>query len=284
MDEKELKVSFLSKKEYACPVCEAAFHKEELLSGGGRLIASVLTNELHRLYEPSAKYGEVYPLAYQSVVCPECWFASMDADFSALPERTRELALKDRDRRIEDTQRIFPGVDFHQPRNLMNGAASLYLTLRCYDFYDKETSPTIKQGLAALRAAWLLDDLDKKYTGQHYDWLALLFRRKAQYFYNEAISREQTGRETLSGIKIFGPDTDKNYAYEGVLYICAYLRYKYGPSDNSAQRTSSLEDARRTIAKMFGMGKSSKDKPGPLLEHAREIYDAINKELKEIDV
>jgi uncharacterized protein (DUF2225 family) len=60
------------------------------------------------------------------------------------------------------------------------------------------------------------------------------------------------------------------------------LQYNYGPA-NGAQRKSSLENARRTIAKMFGMGKSSKDKPGPLLEHSRELYDTINKELNEFD-
>ncbi|MDR1239835.1 MAG: DUF2225 domain-containing protein [Treponema sp.] len=282
-DDKDLKVSFLSKKEYVCPVCEAEFHKEELLSGGGRLIAGALTEELHRLYEPSVKYGEVFPLVYQATVCPECWFASMDADFSLLPEKNRELAGEDRERRIADAQLIFPRLDFHESRGLTEGAASQYLVLRCYDFYEKAASPTIKQGLAALRAAWLLDDLDRKEPGRHYDWLAILFRRKAQFFYAEAIAREQNGRETLSGMKIFGPDTDKNYFYEGVLYLSAYLQYKYGPVNDSAQRKISLEEARRTIAKLFGMGKSSKEKPGPLLEHAREIYDAINKDLNEFD-
>ncbi|MDR1100320.1 MAG: DUF2225 domain-containing protein [Treponema sp.] len=282
-DERDLKVSFLSKKEYTCPVCETAFHKEELLSGGGRLIAGALTDELHRLYEPSAKYGEVFPLAYQAAVCPECWFASMDADFSLLPEKERPTAFNDRDKRIADTRLIFPALDFHEPRGLAEGAASQYLVLTCYEYYSKETSPTIKQGLAALRAAWLLDDMDRKNSGQHYDWLAVLFRRKAQFFYSEAIAREQSGRESLSGIQGFGPDTDKNYAYEGVLYLTAYLQYKYGPAGDPARRKISLEEARRTIAKLFGMGKSSRDKPGPLLEHAREIYDAINKELNEFD-
>ncbi|MDR2160183.1 MAG: DUF2225 domain-containing protein [Treponema sp.] len=282
-DKQDLKISYLSKKEFTCPVCGTAFHKEELLSGSGRLIAGALTGELHRLYEPSAKYGEIYPLAYQAVVCPECWFASMDADFLLLPEKNKERALTDRERRVADTGLIFPVIDFHEPRGLVEGAASQYLVLRCYDFYEKESSPTIKQGLAALRTAWLLDEIDRKRPGQHYDWLAVLFRRKAQYFYNEAIAREQRGRETLSAMKVFGPDTDKNYSYEGVLYLCAYLSYKYGPSHDAARRTATLEEARRTIAKMFGMGKSSKDKPGPLLEHAREIYDAINKELNEID-
>jgi uncharacterized protein (DUF2225 family) len=207
----------------------------------------------------------------------------METDFALLPEKSKGLVMKDKERRIADTECIFSALDFHEPRGLNEGAASQYLTLRCYDFYSKETSPTIKQGLAALRAAWLLDDLDRKNPGQHYDWLALLFRKKAQFFYAEAIDREQNGKETLSGMKIFGPDTDKNYAYEGVLYLSAYLQYKYGPANESAQRKTSLENARRTIAKLFGMGKSSKDKPGPLLEHSRELYDTINKELNEFD-
>lgn len=283
MDDKELKISFQSKKDYTCPVCETVFHKEELFTGGGRLIAGKLTEELHRLYEPSVKYGEVFPLIYQAAVCPKCWFASMDTDFALLPTRNKELVMDDYDKRVTDTQSIFPNIDFNQPRNLTSGAASQYLVLRCYDFYTKEQSPTIKQGLAALRTAWLLDDLHNKFPGQHYDWLAALFRKKAEYFYNEAIAREQNGKENLSGMKAFGPDTDKNYSYEGVLYLSAYLRYKHGASAGIDQRKATLQDARRTIAKMFGMGKSSKDKPGAFLELARTIYDAINKELGEMD-
>ncbi|MCL2801108.1 MAG: DUF2225 domain-containing protein [Treponema sp.] len=278
-EDKDLKVTFQSKKEFECPVCISRFHKEELFSGGGRLIAGKLTEELHRLYEPSAKYGVIFPLVYEAIVCPECWFSSMEADFSLLPVDKRETAKNDIDKRMKETQLIFPNVEFHENRTLMDGAASLYLTLRCYDYYNKQTSPTIKQGLAAIRCAWLLDELDKKYPGQHYDWVAMLFRKKSQYLYNEALSREQSGRETLSGIKVFGPDTDKNYSYEGMLYMCAYLRYKYGPAHDEATRTTSLEEARRTIAKLFGMGKSSKDKPGAFLEHARTLYDTINKEL-----
>jgi uncharacterized protein (DUF2225 family) len=280
-EDKELKITFQSKKEYKCPVCGCEFHREELLSGGGRLIAGKLTEELHRLYEPSVKYGEIFPLIYQSIVCPECWFSSMEGDLSLLPADKREKVLNDGEKRIKDTRLIFPNVDFHENRTLMEGAASQYLTLRCYDFYNKQTSPTIKQGLAALRCAWLLDELDKKFPGQHYDWLGVLFRKKAEYLYNEALAREQSGKETLSGIKVFGPDADKNYSYEGMLYICAYLRFNFGPAHDAEQRKSSLEDARRTIAKLFGMGKTSKDKPGAFLEHARKLYDTINAHLVE---
>jgi uncharacterized protein (DUF2225 family) len=282
VDEKELKVSFLSKKEYECPVCGALFHKEELLSGGGRLIAGPMTEELHRLYEPSVKYGEVYPLVYQAAVCPECWFAAMDQDFEELNGEGVVKARNDREDRVRDVRRIFGNLDFSSPRGLAEGAASQYLTARCYGYFDKNFSPTIKQGLSSLRAAWLFDELDKKHPRQHYDWLAVLFRRKAQFLYNEAIRLENSGRETLSAVKSFGPDTDKNYAYEGVLYLCAYLRCKFGPSE-PAQRRAALEEARRTIAKIFGMGKSSREKPGPLLDRARQVYELINRELNESD-
>jgi uncharacterized protein (DUF2225 family) len=282
-DEKELKISFQSKEEYICPICGTNFRREELLSGSGRLIAGELTDELHRLYEPSVKYGEVYPLAYQATVCPECWFAAMDKDFLGLPKSAFEYIMGDREKRMHDVGIIFPSVDFNEPRSLMSGAASLYLVVRCYDFYPKDFSPTIKQAIAALRAGWLLEDLDKKLPGQHYDWLTQLFKKKAQFLYNEAIRREQSGKENLSGLKIFGPDTDKNYAYEGALYLSALLKVRYGPSVDQAQRAQSLEEAKRTIAKIFGLGKSSKAKPGPLLEHARALYDSINKELKTDD-
>jgi len=282
-DEREPKISFMSKKVYECPACDGVFNKEELRAGGGRLIAGALTDELHRLFDPSAKYGDVYPLAYYMMVCPDCWFASTEADFPLLPKAKRTPAFADRSGRKEDALLIFPDVDFSRPRGLMEGAASLYLGLRCYDFYGKEFSPTIKRGITALRCAWLLDELHKKLPGENYDWLALLFRKKAQYFYAEALAKEQAAVETMSAIKNFGPDIDKNYSYEGMLYICAYLRFKYGPPALTTEdRVVSLEEARRTIAKVVGMGKKSSDKPGAFLDQARKIYYAINAELEEV--
>jgi uncharacterized protein (DUF2225 family) len=283
MNNEERKISFQSKEELVCPICETAFHREELLSGSGRLIAGAITDELHRLYEPSAKYGEIYPLVYQATVCPECWFAAMDRDFLDLPKQVREQVRDEQNPRMSDVKLIFPKVDFYEPRGLINGAAAQYLVVRCYDYFPKEFSPTIKQGLAALRGGWLLDEIDKKNPGLHFDWLALLFKKKAQFFYSEAIRREQTGKEPLSGIKNFGPDTDKNYSYEGALYLSGLLRLKYGPRDNSELRIESLREVKRTIAKLFGLGKSSKSKPGPLLEHARDLYDGISRELNEVD-
>ena len=38
-----------------------------------------------------------------------------------------------------------------------------------------------------------------------------------------------------------------------------------------------LSESKTAIARIFGLGKSSKNKPGPLLEHARNLYDNLSK-------
>ena len=282
--EKELKLSFQSKEEYTCPACEKVFNREELLSGSGRLIAGKLTEELHRLYEPSKKYGDVYPLSYVATVCPECWFAAVDKDFTDAPKAVRDAADCDREVRIAETKLVLPQTDFYKPRDIFTGTASSYLLVRCYEYFPKEFSPTIKQAIYSLRTGWMFDELSEKFPGQHYDWLSDLFKKKAGYFYSEAVRREQSGKETLSGVKMFGPDTDKNYGYEGALYLSALLAFRYGPTEDPELRIKTLDEAKRTIARIFGVGKTSKAKPGPLLEHARNLYNNINEELKETDV
>ena len=278
-----LKISYLSKEVYVCPVCDEEFKREELLSGSGRLNAGELTDELHRLYVPSAKYGSIYPLAYQATVCPNCLFSSMQSDFNRLPKEKIYDVAADEEKRREEVELIYPGIDFRKPRTLATGIISQYLLLRCYDYYRSDTSPTIKQAVAALRAGWLLDELDKKEHGQHYHWLAVLFKKKAGFLYLEALKREQNGTETLSAMGNLGPDTDKNYGYEGMLYMAGLLQYKYGDTNDAERRIATLSEAKRNLAKMLGLGKSSKSKPGPLIEKSRALYDAIAKELNELD-
>jgi uncharacterized protein (DUF2225 family) len=278
-----LKISYQAKESTECPICEEEFRREELLSGSGRLIAGQLTDELHRLYELSSKYGRLYPLAYTPTVCPNCWFASMEADFCKLPRDSLAQTRIDTEKRKSEAQLIYADIDFYKPRNLVSGAIAQFLVMRCYDYYPASFSPTIKQGLAALRCAWLLDDLNIVMSGQHYDWLAKLLRKKARFFYSEALRKEQSGKETLSALTNLGPDTDKNYGYEGFLYITGLLEYKYGDTNDPDRRKAAIDEAKRTLAKMFGMGKSSKSKPGPLMEKSRALYDDFAKELAEFD-
>ena len=276
-DDKERKVTFVSKEPIVCPVCETSFNREELFSGRGK--AGDLSDELHRTYIPMQAYGEVHPLVYDLTVCPSCWYAAFKQDFAAVPAKIAAKLKDETAARVEAAQLVFSPVDYNAPRGLMEGAASYYLAMRCYELLPKEFSPTIKQALSALRAAWLCGYLDRKQPGEGFDEAAAAFHVKARFLYRLAVELEQKGKEQLTTVKWLGPDTDKNYGFEGVLFLSATLELKYGPRSDEAKRTEALDAAKRTIAKMFGLGRKSKARPGPLVDKVRALYDALKAEL-----
>jgi uncharacterized protein (DUF2225 family) len=274
------RVTYFAKEPIACPVCRTELYREDLLTGSGRLIAGELTDELRRLYEPSKKFGEVFPLIYPVTVCPQCYYSSFQTDFLQVEREAVEAIQADTDKRKAEVATILPDLDFSQPRDLEEGVASYFLAMSCYEHFDKSYSPTIKQGLCALRAAWIFDDLHRRNPNENYDYLSLLFYRKARFLYEESVNREQQGKESLNGLANLGPDMDRNYAYDGVLYITGLLGYKYGDRRDSAKRIVSLERARRILARVHGMGKASKSKPSAMLDRVKDLYDQINEEVK----
>ena len=275
----ESSLTFFSKKPLMCPVCETSFHREELRTGRGRLIAGPLTQELKRVYEPSQKYGEVFPLIYFCTTCPNCYYSAFPDDFLSVDEGMREKLEADLDRRQNTIRSIFDHLDFSEPRGLFEGCASYYFAMMCYDFFPPDVAPTFKQGLAAIRAAWLCTDLHRKQMSENWDYLARLFYRKARFFYAMAVERETSGNESLIAARHLGPDLDKNYGYDGVLYLSGLLEYKYGPTGNAEKRVEALNRSKRVIARIFGMGRASKNKPAAILDNARDVYDQITKEL-----
>jgi uncharacterized protein (DUF2225 family) len=274
------KTTFFSKNQFECPLCETKFYKEDPLTGGGRMIAGNLTRDLRRLYEPSKKFGEVFPLAYAVVVCPGCLLSAYPQDFFALPEKARAGLAADAERRAKSLLPVFDALDFTEARGLKEGAASYFYAIMCYDHFPKEYAPTIKQGISALRTAWILGDLHRKYPSENYDFLALNFYRKARFFYNLAVEKEQTGKESMAAAKNLGPDLDKNYGYDGVLYLQGLFEFLHGSRQDPAKRIESLTRAKRSVAKIFGMGRASKNKPTVLLDRARDLYADMTKELE----
>ncbi len=274
------RITFFSKNPTTCPGCQAKFYREDLLSGGGRLIAGDLTDELRRGYEASRRFGDLYPLVYTVTVCPACLYAAYPQDFSSIRGEPVEGIRRDADRRREAISRIFPELDYGDYRDLEEGAASYLLATMCYDSFPPAACPTFKQGLSALRAAWLLSDLHARFPGDNYDYLSRLLYRKAAFFYRLALERAVKGSEALEGDLNFGPDLDKNYGYEGFLYIMGLLQFKYGPRKDRDRRVGMLEEARRAVSKLFGTGKASRDKPSPLLEKSKSVYEQIGQEIK----
>ncbi len=272
-------LTFFSKKSIVCPVCEHSFFREEMRTGRGRLIAGEVTQELRRTYEPSQKYGKVYPLIYTIMVCPNCYFAAFPADFPNVPEDIALRLKADMTERFETIRPVFDRLEFAEPRTIREGIASYYFAIRCYDSFPKDFSPTMKQAVASLRAAWLAADLNQDEPEQNFDYLSNLFYRKARFFYAYAIEQEQSGGESIPNDFHLGPDIDKNYGYDGVLYLTGLLEYRYGPRGDLDRRRGALERAKRTVAKIFGMGRASKDKPAIILDNARDVYEEIAKEL-----
>jgi uncharacterized protein len=277
------KITFFSKETTLCPVCQATFFEEKLQTGRGRLIAGELTLELRRLYEPSKKYGQVSPLLYPVLVCPECFYAAFNADFREISPETSVELEQQTEARTSAIHLMFDDVDFREPRTWKEGIASYFLAIMCYDFFPKIYSPMIKRGVCAVRCAWLLNDLHRTLPNDNYDYLSRLFYRKARFYYVMSVEYEGNGRETISHMKPLGPDTDKNYGYDGVLYLSAYLDYFYGPRKNGEEREKALLRAKTTVARIFGMGRASKDKPSSILDMAKELHSKISADMKATD-
>lgn len=275
----DAKLSYFSKNKIQCPICENTFYREDLLTGRGRLIAGDLTDELRRLYDPSDKFGEVHPLIYPVTVCPDCYYAAFPGDFVEIDEGTKHQIEQNAERRVRDIGLLFDDLDFRQPRTLKEGAASYYFSMMCYEFCPEDRSPTMKQGLAALRAAWILNDLEEREPAQNYDKVAELFYRKARFFYNQAIEYDQDGKEAIGNVAHLGPDLDKNYGYDGVLYLGAYLELKYGLTEDPGKREAALKGAKRTCARIFGMGRATKNKPTAILDLARGLFETLGEEI-----
>ena len=108
MPVKEMKISYYLKNPVICPLCGTVSKREDLLSGGGRFIAADLTDELRRIYEPSKKFGEIFPLNYPITVCPACFYATYHDDFILITPKHRPAALSQKVKRVREIKMIFP--------------------------------------------------------------------------------------------------------------------------------------------------------------------------------
>lgn len=281
--DKPVRLTYYTKDALTCPVCGAKIHKEEILSGGGRLMAGKLSEELHRSYEPTKKYGEVYPLIYNIVVCNTCYFASFPIDFNASMKEENAYSLRAKEEEREQLIfPLFPGLDFTKQRTLNEGVASYLLAMFCYENGTHSPAPTFRQGLCALRAAWLSQYLDIKHPDQNYDYLATMLYRKAAFYYRRALELDAEGIEACSKIAYMGPDADNNYGFDGMQYLAGLLEFKYGVRNDPIMRISALDNACKVLSRIVGMGKSSRAKPSAIIDYARDAYMAMKAEQKKL--
>ena len=277
------KISFRARDAVKCPVCGFEYKREELLTGGGRMNAGEVTDELHRIYLPTLRYGRVYPLIYSISVCPGCLYSAFPRHFLKIGDDEIEKMQENRHERQALMDRIFANPDFGQDRDLNLGIASCVLAAQSYEHRTRECSPTFLQGLCFLRAGWLARELDQNKSGENYDQMARIFLRKASFLYSRCLEEQREGRERLEDVTHHGPDQDNNFGFDGVLYISAVLLFKYGPREPVDKRVEILKEARRVISRVVGMGKSSKGKPSVIVERGRNIHEVITSELHSLE-
>jgi uncharacterized protein (DUF2225 family) len=155
-----------------------------------------------------------------------------------------------------------------------------YLAILTYDEVDLSYLPTMKRAILTLRLAWLCQELEEECPGHNFNVVSDIFYRKAIFFYQQAVINETARVEKSSTLANMGPDSDKNYGWDGVIYLCGLLEYKYGQTEDVSLRLKKLDESKIAIARIFGLGKTTKEKPGPLLEHSRNLYEQLTKELE----
>ena len=282
------RVSFFNSKAQKCPACSKSFQKEELLTGGGRLNAQNLTDELHRLFQPSERYGKVYPLIYSIWLCPNCYYSAFSEDFTkvkrdVLRNIKTQTAVQ---MRKEIAEQVFEDVDFSDYRRLQEGIAAYMMGIYCYEHFSRTSAPILKQGICALRAAWLAVHLHHENPNENYDYLARILYRKAGYFYSRAIELNDSAEQSLTHAAIvnYGPDVDHNFGMDGAIYLASMLNYKYGQRSDLDLRMDRLQEAKVMVSRLVGTGRSSQSKPTVILNHGRDLYSKIDKEIKSLSL
>lgn len=274
-------VTFIKSDGVDCPVCQSPVHQEELRRSGGRMDARNLEEDLFRRYQPSEEFGEIFPLLYSVGVCPKCHYAAFWSDFSKIGKKTQSNLRTDAyANRMNAIKMLYAEVpDFTRKRSLLSGFAAYLLALETYELFGENDAPNIRQAICALRLAWIARLLQEHGYGDDCDKLKDMFYKKALFYYKRAIERDTRGQEPMSRMSPLGPDTDKDFGYEGVIYMQAWLELKYGSRHNLLEREESLSRARSNLSKIFGFGKSSREKPSVLLNTARLVFETIEQEI-----
>lgn len=278
-------ISFRSKDQSYCPICNHGFTREQLLTGGGRLIAGNLSKELRRGYNESRKFGRVIPLIYPVVVCPQCLYSSFQNDFNMIEPVALERLRKAMVNRRTGIEKILGPLDFNDDRHLIHGAASYLLAIDCYQHRGTEVAPTPKKAICSMRAAWLFGDIHDEFPDMGFDQIRDFMYLKAVQYYRPVLEIMSRGNEPHDQFtSLLGPDTDKNWGFDGVIYLNGLLTYNYIDSitKDPQKQFKYLDEAKRYLGKLYGMGKSSKSKPSIIIDLAKDLYDELNTHLQQL--
>lgn len=274
-------ISFFLKDATDCPVCENKFHIEVLRSGRGRLNTAKLEMDLRRSYIPSKQFGHIYPLIYNIVVCPNCWFACFKEHFHKDIFNYKEIKAFQK-QRIEQALYLIKTdfIDFNQSRNLESGLVSFFLAMHCYNFIPQNVLQEFCRGLCALRASWVIKDICEEKKDLDFNYLLIHFRYLARVAYEKTLICIEGSNVDLS-ILSMGPDIDHDYKFNGIVYMTAFLDHEFIELiKNDKEKIIKLEQSAIKLSKVFAVGKISRQSPSLLVEKVLLLYDDIKESIE----
>ncbi len=252
--------------------------------GKGRLIAGQLQDDLRQSYKETKKFGTVFPLIYNSLVCPSCWFAALPEDFFVENIFDRTVIVQQQKQRRLFGQQLLPTADFAVPRTLETGLLSFFLAISCYASSPQKSFAQAKKSMAAIRASWCAHDLMLKYPHETYQELKIHFRLSCLAYLKKHLELFYVSQRNKIHVTNFGPDLGVDYGFNGLVYLKCFLASKFLHifKDNQS-KYKELNSSRIFLSKVFGLGKSSKSSPSPLLGKSKKLYDSIKMQLDEFE-
>ncbi len=279
-------VSFVRDEPISCPICDEDVFVEDFRFGRGRMDAGELYEDLQREYKYTEEFGEVFPFMFYVYTCPNCYFSALPRDFQSAPPYLANILSTDEaiQKREQLIRSMFSDIpDFSKRMTLTRSLVGYVLAIWCYQHFKKQGVPTYKQAVCTLRSAWLCKIMLHHKYGDYLEQLKAIFYRKAQYLYSKCIQLDSSGGESFSNESYLGPDIDKDFGYEGVVYLSAWLTFHYSFMPTDHIKETVLHKHRNNLSRIFGFGKAKKEKPSALLRIARNLYEQIDGILREIE-
>ena len=121
---------------------------------------------------------------------------------------------------------------------------------------------------------------------ENYDYLALNFYRKARFFYNVAIEKEQKGKESMSMAKNLGPDLGQELRLRRSPLSRRTFRVSLTvPKEDSEKRIEALTKSKRAVARIFrNGGRRPRTNPRSCSTRPRNSTRTMTKELETVGV
>ena len=289
-EEKKPSVSFFQKEKTVCPVCNEKFHIETMYSGRGRVNTGDTLYDLRKLYLPTEKYGLFNPLIYYVIVCPRCFYATVPEDFNAIVDNGQIIyqcknATKERKEFIINIFGKLP--DFYRNRDHYLGGISFILSLLTYTLFNNNFSVNIKKAAMSLRTSWFIYDLcseEDKSEGERekYRSIYYYFRYLAWSFYDQFLLETQINVKSIENSKRMGPDVDKDYGFNGAVYLSALLGYENKEfCQDQNYLIKRFKEYRQMLNTLITKGK--KNLPIQFLEMNKALLKTIHVFIKEND-